>query len=155
MNTLCVFTVGDRRVGVEMTSVREIIDAPTPTPIPLTPGFVRGLFNLRGEVLSLLDLESFVGATKRPELAADRALVVNHKSLRFAVPTREIRTLLPESLPSDLHPEAVVYPSLEIELHALEGNIHILNLDRLSASLGQAFHFTNLAEAAADPKRSL
>jgi purine-binding chemotaxis protein CheW len=58
MTAYCVFDVGDRRVGLPMDHVREIIEQSgvTPVPVPLAPDFVRGLFNLRGQVLPFLDL---------------------------------------------------------------------------------------------------
>lgn len=128
-----------------MISVREIIDPPVPTPVPLTPPFIHGLFNLRGEVVTLLDLAPFVGAKPQPEAVATRAVVLQHGPIRFAVPTPQIQTLLPEAPPTELHPQAAMYPALEVELPTDRGQVHVLNLDRLAATVGQSMRFGDLA----------
>lgn len=68
MSSYCVFNVNERRVGIPLEHVREIIEHQliAPTPIPLTPPFLHGLFNLRGQVLPFLDLSTFVGAQEKP-----------------------------------------------------------------------------------------
>ena len=80
----CVFDVGDRRVGLPMAHVREIIEQSgvTPVPVPLSPDFVRGLFNLRGQVLPFLDLAPFVGAIRARGRSGDRAMVVERGNFR-------------------------------------------------------------------------
>src|SRR5262245_14568405 len=95
MTAYCVFNVGERRVGVPMAHVREIIEqaAVSPVPVPLVPDFVRGLFNLRGQVLPFLDLAPFVGALDSSSRASDRAMVVERGDFRFAVGGERIDTL--------------------------------------------------------------
>jgi purine-binding chemotaxis protein CheW len=50
------FSIADEEFAVEIPWVREIIEYDTLTRIPGTPPFVRGVFNLRGEVLPVIDL---------------------------------------------------------------------------------------------------
>lgn len=53
---IVTFSLGTERYAVEAPYVREIIrDCPI-TPIPLIPAHVRGVVNLRGEVLAVFDL---------------------------------------------------------------------------------------------------
>lgn len=151
MNAYCVFTVGDRRVGIPMTSVREILEKEfvAPTPLPLAPEFVHGLFNLRGQVLPFLDLSSFIGATPgKVTTASDRAVIVERGDFRFATLGQRIDTI--EAAEETLQPvaDAALLPALDSEAQTERGNFQVIHLDRLEACLKQAFKFTEGPEAA-------
>ena len=53
---LLSFTVAGQDYAVDIMLVREIRNWTTPTPLPKTPAYVRGVINLRGTVLPILDL---------------------------------------------------------------------------------------------------
>lgn len=50
------FIVGDEEFAVPILSIQEIIKPIEWTRVPFTPDYVRGVFNLRGNVLPLIDL---------------------------------------------------------------------------------------------------
>ena len=56
------FTVMDETYGVELLGVREIIEYAKPTTVPMMPGFMLGVINLRGHVVPVIDLGRRVGA---------------------------------------------------------------------------------------------
>lgn len=147
MNAYCVFNVGDRRIGLPMTSVREILetDLVSPTPLPLVPAFMRGLFNLRGQVLPCLDLSAFIGATKTAApLPSDRAVIIERGNFRFATVGQRIDSV--EADPEKFQPikDAALYPALDAEARSVRGSFHVLHLDRLEACLSQALKFNEL-----------
>ncbi len=145
MTAYCVFNVSERRIGIPMTSVREIVEPSLihPTPVPLTPPFVRGLFNLRGQVLPFLDLAAFVGAQQEagPMGRDDRAVIIERGNFRFATPGRRIDTV--EADPAAMQPleNAALYPALDAVAQTDRGNFEIVHLDRLEACLGRALKF--------------
>ena len=53
---LLVFTVAGKVCAVELSSVREIIPCRKATRLPGAPPFVIGLINLRGSIITVLDL---------------------------------------------------------------------------------------------------
>jgi purine-binding chemotaxis protein CheW len=53
---LVAFRVGDQEFCVDIMSVREIRGWTPATAIPHAPGYVRGVINLRGTVLPIIDL---------------------------------------------------------------------------------------------------
>jgi len=61
----CTFRVGPMYLGVEVHRVQEVIRAQRMTRIPGAPDVVRGLMNLRGQIVTALDLR------RRMNLAAD------------------------------------------------------------------------------------
>jgi len=52
------FHLGDARYAVPVQVVREVIRIRTITPVPLMPAHVRGVINLRGTVLAVIDLRA-------------------------------------------------------------------------------------------------
>ena len=55
------FTLGDEVFAMDIRTVREIIQHATLTVVPLMPPFVRGVINLRGSVVPVIDLQSRFG----------------------------------------------------------------------------------------------
>ncbi len=53
--------VGGRLLGIDIVVVDEIIRYVEPTPVPHSPPIVRGVLNLRGEVISILDFAMMLG----------------------------------------------------------------------------------------------
>lgn len=50
------FVLGDEEYGVEILKVREIIGLMEITSVPQTPDFIKGVINLRGKVIPVIDL---------------------------------------------------------------------------------------------------
>ncbi|WP_435747904.1 chemotaxis protein CheW [Nocardioides sp. SYSU DS0663] len=58
---LVTFTLEDRMYGVDVDAVQEVLRGQPRTRIPLAPTSVAGLINLRGQVLSAVDLREQLG----------------------------------------------------------------------------------------------
>jgi purine-binding chemotaxis protein CheW len=58
------FIVGNEEFAVPILSIQEIIKPIEWTKVPFTPDFVLGVFNLRGNVLPLIDLRKKFGASQ-------------------------------------------------------------------------------------------
>jgi purine-binding chemotaxis protein CheW len=50
------FLMANEKYGLEILKVREIIGMMDITPIPTTPAFIRGVINLRGKIIPVMDL---------------------------------------------------------------------------------------------------
>lgn len=55
------FSLGDEVFATDIRTVREIIQHASMTVVPLMPKFVRGVINLRGAVVPVIDLQSRFG----------------------------------------------------------------------------------------------
>jgi len=53
---LVTFSLGNEEYGVEICSVQEIIRATDITPVPGAPAHIRGVINLRGKIIPVVDL---------------------------------------------------------------------------------------------------
>lgn len=58
---LIAFRIGDQEFTVNIMSVREIRGWTPATPMPHTPSYMRGVINLRGAVLPIIDLSARLG----------------------------------------------------------------------------------------------
>lgn len=56
-----IFTLGPEPYAVEVASVREIIEYEGATEVPLMPAHLKGVINLRGRVVPVVDLSSRFG----------------------------------------------------------------------------------------------
>jgi purine-binding chemotaxis protein CheW len=55
-NQVVRFMVGRESFGVEIGMVQEIVTLPEITRVPETPDFLEGIINLRGKIVSVIDL---------------------------------------------------------------------------------------------------
>ncbi len=74
------FLLGEEVFALDIRSVREIIQYAPMTTVPLMPEFVRGVINLRGAVVPVIDLHARFG--RRPAGIGKKTCVVIFDSLR-------------------------------------------------------------------------
>lgn len=72
---LIAFRIGDQEFTVNVMSVREIRGWTTATPMPHTPSYMKGVINLRGAVLPIVDLSHRLGM-KPAEPTARHVIIV-------------------------------------------------------------------------------
>lgn len=76
---LVVFTARRQRFALRIEHVREILTLDRVTPIFHVAGFIRGVTNLRGQVVAVCDLIDFLGLGRSaPAAAAPSAIVLTH-----------------------------------------------------------------------------
>ena len=70
------FRLGGQRFVTPMTEVAELLKYPELAPIPRTKGWVRGMANVRGTLLPIMDLNGFLGDHASSLTRLSRVLVV-------------------------------------------------------------------------------
>lgn len=60
-----LFTLGEELYGIAIASVTEIIEMQKITEVPDMPGFIKGVINLRGRVIPVMNLRLRFGMTER------------------------------------------------------------------------------------------
>src|ERR1700723_3139419 len=65
---LIVFRIGDEEFGVPIGAVQEIIKVGVITPIPDSPVFIKGLINVRGDIVAIIDVRArfFLSSQEEP-----------------------------------------------------------------------------------------
>jgi purine-binding chemotaxis protein CheW len=71
------FRLGDEEYGIEITKIQEIILMGEITRVPQTPAYVKGLINLRSNVIPIVDLRLRFGLAETSVGDDTRIMVVN------------------------------------------------------------------------------
>lgn len=70
-----LFRLGDEHYGLNIKRVQSIIRFEKPTPVPRAPAGVEGVFNLRGQVIPLVDLGKVLLGREISPTPASRVIV--------------------------------------------------------------------------------
>ena len=70
------FQIGRETYGVPITSLHEIVRVPEITPVPDAPEYVEGVINLRGKIVSVIDLRKRLGQKNIVSGKRNRILVM-------------------------------------------------------------------------------
>ena len=80
--------------GIEVLNVQEVIRHQDMTPVPLAPPMVRGLINLRGQIVTALDLRTRLGLSPRTDGDMPMNVVVRHEGELFSLLVDEVGDVL-------------------------------------------------------------
>ena len=75
------FSLAKEEYGISILKVREIIGMLIITPVPQTPAFVRGVINLRGQVIPVVDLRLKFGMAELEYTERTSIIVVEVRGL--------------------------------------------------------------------------
>ncbi len=79
------FVLARERYALESRHVRDVCPLEQLTPIPCTPAFVLGVFNLRGEVLSIIDIKQFFDLPGKGLADLNKVIVLESGAMRFGI----------------------------------------------------------------------
>jgi purine-binding chemotaxis protein CheW len=77
LSQLISFMVGDEEYGLDILRVKEVIRVREITRLPKAPSFVKGIINLRGDVIPIIDLRDKFGLPAQEQTADTRVIVVD------------------------------------------------------------------------------
>lgn len=83
-----IFHLGDERYALDVRMVRGVRTIEYLTRVPATPPFYRGVVNVRGQILSALDLRIFFGLSSTSTL--HEMLIVQSNALSLAILTDRV-----------------------------------------------------------------
>ncbi|OGV97690.1 MAG: hypothetical protein A3I04_05050 [Nitrospinae bacterium RIFCSPLOWO2_02_FULL_39_110] len=74
---LIVFLLENARYSLDVKNVEEIIPLPYITPLANLPSFIRGIINLRGAAVPVVDLRKRIGLKSKSDELNDTVIIVN------------------------------------------------------------------------------
>lgn len=79
------FVLAYERYAFETRYVREVCPLENLTPLPCTPAFVLGIVNVRGEILSVIDLKKFFELPEKGLTDLNKVIVLEAENMRFGI----------------------------------------------------------------------
>lgn len=137
------FTLEDEVFALDISKVREVLDFTTITKVPRTPDFMRGVINLRGNVVPVVDMRLKFGMTETKKTVNTCIIIVE-------IDLDDEKTVLGALADSvkgviDLGPEEIEPPpkmGMRLKTEFIEGMgkeedhfIIILDIDRVFSSI--------------------
>lgn len=84
-DTYILFVIGDTRLAVALADVVEVGDLPSMTRLPNLPDWLSGIINVRGEIVSVVDLARFLGWSVDGTFRHLRMVILRHGRVKTAL----------------------------------------------------------------------
>ncbi len=96
---LVTFTVNMEEYGLEILQVQEVVRLPHITRLPRAPIFIKGVINLRGNIIPIIDLREKFGLEAKQYTETTRVIIVevSEKKIGMIVDTVSQVVRVPES----------------------------------------------------------
>lgn len=82
---LVVFELAKEFYGINIAVVESIIKMQSITQLPQTPAYIKGVTNLRGTVLPVIDLRTRFGLESQPDTRQTRVIIVTMGSIKVGL----------------------------------------------------------------------
>lgn len=105
------FVVGGLYFGVDVLSVQEVLQEQEMTRVPLAPAVVEGLINLRGQIVTAIDVRRRLGLPERPAEQTPMSMVIRTQDTPVSLLVDEIGEVVSidpscyERAPGHIHPD--------------------------------------------------
>ena len=84
------FLLAQETYAIETNFVREVYPMMELTPLPCTPAFVFGLINVRGQILTVIDMKKLFDLPERGITNLNKVIVVRKDAMEFGILADEI-----------------------------------------------------------------
>lgn len=96
---LIVFRQGNEEYGIHIDQIKEVVLTPNITKMPQTPSFIKGVANIRGNIIGIVDLEEKFGikehmSTEEANSKSNYTLVVESEELKIGILVTEVPNTL-------------------------------------------------------------
>jgi purine-binding chemotaxis protein CheW len=79
------FSLAAETYGIESAFVREVYPLKDFTPLPGTPPFVLGIVNVRGQILSVIDLKKFFNLPEKGLGQLNKVIIIRNDRMEFGI----------------------------------------------------------------------
>ena len=91
---LVVFELDKEEYAVQITDLEEIIKIPEITPIPNSPEYIRGILNLRGKIIVVIDLEKRFNLVRENKVEPKHIIIAEVGNTSFGVIVDKVTEVL-------------------------------------------------------------
>jgi purine-binding chemotaxis protein CheW len=87
---LLVFLLAHETYAIETVSIREVYPLTELTPLPCTPDYIYGIINIRGQILTIIDMKKFFDLPEKGITNLNRVIVVQQGDMALGILADEI-----------------------------------------------------------------
>ncbi len=132
----CTFYLEKLLFGIELRGVQEVIRYVEMTPVPLAPEAVSGLINLRGQIVTAIDLRRRLELEPRPDGSFPSNVVARSEDGSVSLLVDEIGDVVEVNEETFEPPPETLRGTIRevlIGVHKLEGRLmHVLDADKVA-----------------------
>ncbi|EGO87764.1 purine-binding chemotaxis protein CheW [Clostridium botulinum C] len=89
-----IFKLGDEQIAVETAKVQGINDMMEITKVPNAPNHIKGLINLRGNVISLLDINLLLNISKKENQEHGNIIILKMEDEQIGITVDQVDEVL-------------------------------------------------------------
>ncbi len=120
---IVVFKLGNEEYGLHIDQIKEVVITPNITKMPQTPSYVKGVANIRGNVISIFDLEERFDLTRTIQGQGSKyTLVVESDEIKMGLLVNEVPNTVSVN-PSDLDESIGIINDANSETNYIKGII--------------------------------
>lgn len=121
---IVVFKLGQEEYGLRIDQIKEVVITPTITRMPQTPSYVKGVANIRGNVIAIFDLEDrFNLQRNETQLSGKKyTLVVESEDFKMGLLVNEVPNTISVNA-SDLDESVGIIADANAEVNYIKGII--------------------------------
>jgi purine-binding chemotaxis protein CheW len=124
------FLLAHETYAIETMFVREVYPMTELTPLPCTPAFVCGLINVRGQILTVMDMKKFFDLPEKGFTNLNKVIVVRKDVMELGILADEIIGI--RNIPvNDIQPPLSTMTGIHAEyLKGVTGGLIVLDMER-------------------------
>ena len=105
---MLTFSLDNVFYGIDVNQVREVKNFEGATPVPCAPNYVKGVTNLRGEVVPVIDLRKRIGLSDKKENEPGIMIIVQDKHPIGVIVDSVIEVLTLQKKDIETDPESLI-----------------------------------------------
>src|SRR5687767_8957649 len=89
---IVVFRLGDEEYALQIGQIKEVVRTPSITSMPQSPDYIKGVSNIRGNIIAIVDLEERFGLKNKDAQAINGkyTLVVESEEFKMGVLVKDV-----------------------------------------------------------------
>lgn len=121
---IVVFKLGNEEYGLHIDQIKEVVITPNITRMPQTPAYVRGVSNIRGNVIAIFDLEARFNLSRSQATAQGNkyTLVVESEDIKMGLLVNEVPNTVTVNV-ADLDESVSIIGDINTEGNYIKGII--------------------------------
>jgi len=120
---LIIFKLGTEEYALSIDQIKEVVLTPRIAKMPQTPSYIKGVSNIRGNIIAILDLEEKFGINQSSEESLSNfhyTLVIESETFKAGFLVREVPNTLSISA-ADIENSANFIQSYSIDENCIQG----------------------------------